>query len=447
MGEFFGTDGIRGIAGKFPLDPSTVERIGYSLARQLAARFGRAPVLVIGRDTRESGEWLGDAVVRGITTAGGEAHSAGIITTPGVAYLTRYCHADAGIVISASHNPYADNGIKIFAPSGQKIDDAAETAIEADLRAAESAFPAMTGISITTEPELQEQYLAFLSKEVAAGLSLDGMKIALDCANGAAFEIAPVLFTSLGAQVTAINVEPDGQNINRDCGSLHPEQLQRVVVAAGTDMGIAFDGDADRVLLVDEKGRLVDGDQILFIMAGYLAARDRLAGRRVVATVMSNLGLETALRAREIVLDRTQVGDKYVLDELLRNGASIGGEQSGHIIFPKISLAGDGLITALEVLRAVIASQRSLSDLLSGFKRFPQVIVNVRVARKPPLETVPRIKAGMAGLGEKLGTRGRLLVRYSGTENLVRVMIEGEDEATISRDAQDLATILKEELS
>ncbi len=447
MGEFFGTDGIRGVAGKFPLDPSTVERIGYSLARQLAARLGRAPVLVIGRDTRESGEWLGDAVVRGIATAGGEAHSAGVITTPGVAYLTRCCHADAGIVISASHNPYTDNGIKVFAPTGQKIDDAAETAIEADLRAAESAFPAITDVSIATEPELPEQYLAFLSKEVGAGLSLEGMKIALDCANGAAFEIAPVLFASLGAHITAINVEPDGQNINRDCGSLHPEQLQRVVVDAGTDIGIAFDGDADRVLLVDEKGQLVDGDQILFIMAGYLAARDGLAGRRVVATVMSNLGLETALRAREIVLDRTQVGDKYVLDELLRSGASIGGEQSGHIIFPKISLAGDGMITALEVLRASIASQRSLSDLLSGFKRFPQVIVNVRVARKPPLDTVPRIKAGMAGLGEKLGTRGRLLVRYSGTENLVRVMIEGEDESTISRDAHDLATILKEELS
>jgi len=272
------------------------------------------------------------------------------------------------------------------------------------------------------------------------------MRIAVDCANGAAYELAPVLFASLGAQVTAINVEPDGKNINNDCGSLHPEQLQRVVVDAEADLGIAFDGDADRVLLVDEDGQLVDGDQILFIMAEFLAAHEQLAGKRVIATVMSNLGLETALREREIALVRTQVGDKYVLDELLRSGASIGGEQSGHIIFPGISLAGDGMITALEVLRASMESGRSLRQLLQEFKRFPQVMINVRVQRKPPLDSVPRIKAGMADVSERLGARGRLLVRYSGTENLVRVMIEGEDGDTISRQAQDLATIIRQEL-
>jgi len=446
MGEFFGTDGIRGVAGQFPLDEPTIERIGYSLAMELNGRHGRAPFIIIGRDTRESGVWIEAAIVRGIRTAKAEVKSAGIITTPGVAYLTRTLEAGAGVVISASHNPYEDNGIKVFAPSGQKLDDATEQAIERDLKADPASFPPMVRSTIEPDEELAERYFAFLHDEIGAGLDLKSLKIVADCANGASYEMAPLLLASLGAYTTAINVEPDGRNINLGCGSLHPEQLQEVVLKSESDLGIAFDGDADRVMLVDQQGRLVDGDQVLFIMANYLAAHKHLAGRRVVATVMSNLGLELALKQRGIELARTQVGDKYVLEELLSSGGSIGGEQSGHIIFPEISLAGDGIITALEVLRAMAESGRSLSELIDGFTRYPQVTINVRVARKPPLENIPPIKAAIASLEDQLAGQGRLLVRYSGTENLARVMIEGQDEAVIRRQAEDLARVIKENL-
>jgi phosphoglucosamine mutase len=447
MGEYFGTDGIRGVAGKFPLDQTTIERIGYSLAMELRAKLRRAPLVLIGRDTRESGAWIEAAIARGIHTAEAEVQSAGIVTTPGVAYLTRALKADAGVVISASHNPYQDNGLKVFAPSGRKLDDATEQAIERDLKADPATFPPIVSAAVTPDETLTEKYFDFLRDEIGAGLDLKDLEIVLDCGNGAAYEIAPLLFASLGAVVRAINIEPDGRNINLAGGSLHPERLQEVVLKAGADLGIAFDGDADRALFVDERGQLVDGDQVLFIMAEYLAARNKLAGRRVVATVMSNLGLELALRARDIELARTQVGDKYVLEELLQGGGSLGGEQSGHTIFPEISLAGDGIITALEVLRAMAESGRSLSELTSGFTRCPQVMLNVRVARKPPFDTIAPIKAAAAALEEELAGQGRLLLRYSGTENLARVMIEGQDEATIRRQAEELAQIIKDNLS
>lgn len=447
MGEFFGTDGIRGVAGQFPLDAPTIERIGYSLAMELRARLDRSPLIIIGRDTRESGEWIEAAIVRGIHTAQAEARSAGVITTPGVAYLTRTLKADAGVVISASHNPYQDNGIKVFAPSGQKLDDATEQAIERDLKADPASFPPMSSAVIKPDESLKEKYFDFLREEIGAELDLRKQRIVVDCASGASYEIAPLLFASLGALVTAINIEPDGRNINLDCGSLHPERLQEVVLKAEADLGIAFDGDADRALFVDDRGQLVDGDQVLFVMAEYLAARNKLAGRRVVATVMSNLGLELALQQRDIKLARTQVGDKYVLEELLTGGGSIGGEQSGHIIFPEISLAGDGMITALEVVRVMAESGKSLSELTRGFTHYPQVIINVRVARKPPLESIAPIKAAVAALEEQLDGKGRLLLRYSGTENLARVMIEGQDEATIRKQAEELARIIKDNLS
>jgi len=445
MGEFFGTDGIRGVAGQFPLDAPTIERIGYSLAMELRARLDRSPLIIIGRDTRESGEWIEAAIVRGIHTAQAEARSAGVITTPGVAYLTRTLKADAGVVLSASHNPYQDNGIKVFAPSGQKLDDATEQAIERDLKADPASFPPMSS-GIKPDESLKEKYFDFLREEIGAGLDLRKQRIVVDCASGASYDIAPLLFASLGALVTAINIEPDGRNINLDCGSLHPERLQEVVLKAEADLGIAFDGDADRALFVDDRGQLVDGDQVLFVMAEYLAARNKLAGRRVVATVMSNLGLELALQQRDIKLARTQVGDKYVLEELLAGGGSIGGEQSGHIIFPEISLAGDGMITALEVVRVMAESSKSLSELTSGFTRYPQVIINVRVARKPPLDSIAPIKAAVAALEEQLDGKGRLLLRYSGTENLARVMIEGQEEATIRKQAEELAQIIKDNL-
>ncbi|MGE0129172.1 MAG: phosphoglucosamine mutase [Blastocatellales bacterium] len=450
MGEFFGTDGIRGVAGQYPLDQPTIERIGYSLAVELTKRLNRAPQIIIGRDTRESGGWIEAALARGVSATQAGARSAGVITTPGVAYLTRALNADAGVVISASHNSYEDNGIKVFSTSGQKLDDAAEQAIERYLKSGASnlpsAAPSLTETTIEADTSLKEKYLAFLRDEIGAGLKLNGLKIVIDCANGASYQLAPKLFSALGAGLTVINADPNGRNINLDCGSLHPEKLQQTVIEKKADLGLAFDGDADRLLMVDERGNLVDGDQVLFIMADYLASRGKLAGDRVVATVMSNLGLELALAERGVALARTAVGDKYVLDELLKGGGSLGGEQSGHIIFPEISLAGDGMITALEALRAITERNSSLGNLASAYKRYPQVTINVRVARKPPFDTVPPIKEAISAIEKTMNGRGRLLVRYSGTENLARVMIEGHDEATIRDQAKSIAEVIRAQI-
>ena len=451
MGKLFGTDGIRGEAGKYPLDETTIERFGLSLATHLQTRIGRAPMIIIGRDTRESGAWIEAAVMRGILAAQANYQSAGIITTPGVAYLARLLKADAGIVISASHNPFQDNGLKVFSPSGQKLDEAMEQAIEGDLLSEASAIPAIHRADINSnieyENDLQQKYLHFLNTEMGNNHDLSGLKIVLDCANGASYQLAPTLFQSLGACVTAIHVDPTGRNINLDCGALHTEALQAKVVERKADLGIAFDGDADRALFVDASGNLVDGDQVLFIVAEYLASKNELAGHRVVATVMSNLGLELGLQQRGIKLIRTNVGDKYVLDELLKNGGSIGGEQSGHVIFPQISLAGDGMITALEVLRVMKDAGQSLAALTSGFRHYPQVIINVKVGSKPLLASIAPVKAMMDKLNAELEGNGRLLLRYSGTENLARVMIEGQDEATIRVQAEAMAQVLREQLS
>jgi len=348
----FGTDGIRGEAGKFPLDAPTVSAIGYSLASHLSRTTG-PPEIVIGRDTRESGDWLERALIDGATHGGGKCLSAGVITTPGVAFLTRKLDADAGVVISASHNPYQDNGIKIFSPSGEKMDDSVERVIESDIFAGvtlPSSTSELEPPSPQQEADLQQQYLAFLSDQIASGLDLRGLKIVIDCANGASSSLAPVLFQRLGAETIAINANPDGRNINLNCGSLHIDSLIEQVTKEKADLGVAFDGDADRALFVDEKGNYIDGDATLWVLANYLKAHGRLKDDTVVATVMSNIGLEIAFRAAEIKLVRTDVGDKYVLDELLRLNASIGGEQSGHIILPELSLAGDGMITALSLL-------------------------------------------------------------------------------------------------
>jgi phosphoglucosamine mutase len=466
MAELFGTDGIRGVAGQYPLDRRTIERIAYSLATELTRRSGHAPRLVIGRDTRESGEWIEAALARGLQAARAGARFAGVITTPGVAYLTRTLGADAGLVISASHNSYEDNGIKVFSPSGRKLDDEAEQAIERSLGAqaslpawdpAATDWPKQAGRDacaprefsddeIETDASLVGKYLAFLRGEVGAGVSLKGLRIVIDCANGAAYEIAPKLFTALDADLVVINADPNGKNINLDCGSLHPEKLRRTVIEQKADLGLAFDGDADRLLMVDERGDLVDGDQVLFIMADYMSSKGRLSGGRVVATVMSNLGLELALADRGVTLARTAVGDKYVLDELLKGGGSLGGEQSGHIIFPEISLAGDGMITALEVLRAVAERNIALSALAAAYTRYPQVTVNVRVSRKPPFDAVPPILEAINMIEREMAGRGRLIVRYSGTENLARVMIEGQDESTIRSQAESIAQVITSQI-
>lgn len=447
MNRLFGTDGIRGTAGEPPLDDTTVARIGFSLANQLKSLDPATnPMIVIGRDTRQSGAAIEAALAAGAARAGARIKSAGLITTPGVAYLTRHCGADAGVVISASHNPYQDNGIKIFSPSGKKLSDQIERTIEREVAADGNLFPDFDVSTVETDASLKESYLEFLKRGVADGLNLKGMKIVIDCAEGASFELAPRLFTAFDADVTAIHVNPDGQNINLNCGSLHPEELQSRVVKEGAALGIAFDGDADRMLVVDEDGRLLDGDYVLYVLGLYLKSENKLEGNRIVATVMSNLGLELALNENEIELVRTSVGDKYVLDELLRGGGSLGGEQSGHIIFPEISLAGDGMITAIELLRVLAGSKKSVKELASGFTRLPQVVLNVRVSRKPPLESIAPVAQAIKELEEQLKGSGRLLVRYSGTENLARIMIEGKEESQIGRQAGDLAAIIEREL-
>lgn len=451
MKKLFGTDGIRGKVGEFPLDRPTVRTIGRSLARHLAENAGESPQVVIGRDTRESGSWIEQALIAGLHEAGARVKSAGVITTPGVAFLARELPAAAGVVISASHNPYHDNGIKVFQPSGRKLDDAVEREIEADITNPKKSSDndvADASLTMASEEasELQTRYIDYLTNEVGSELRLSNLKIVMDCANGAAFQIAPEVFRRLGANVVAINNEPDGHNINLNCGSLHIGSLRARVVAERADLGVAFDGDADRALFVDSAGNFVDGDATLWVLANDFRSHTELPGDRVVATVMSNIGLEVAFRDEGISLTRTDVGDKYVLDEILRSGAALGGEQSGHIIFPKVSLAGDGIITTIMLLLAMQRTNQSLSQLTRGFQRYPQLLVNVRVSEKRPFEELPAVKQAAREVEQSLGGRGRLLLRYSGTEPLARIMIEGEDESQIAGCAEKIAAAIGQEI-
>lgn len=461
MKALFGTDGIRGEAGQFPLDEATVNTIGFSLANHLTETIAE-PTIVIGRDTRESGEWLEAALTEGATRAGAKCLSAGVITTPGVAFLTRKLQAGAGVVISASHNPYQDNGIKIFSPTGEKIDDSLERQIESDVgrgfKTDESGFKAPVSreapdplSSVLNPPSarsasLRNDYLNFLTNDIAQGLSLNGLTIVVDCANGASTDFAPKLFETLGARVIAINANPDGRNINLNSGSLHIESLMSAVTKERADLGVAFDGDADRSLFVDEKGAFVDGDATLWVLANHLRNHGQLNDDTVVATVMSNVGLEVALRAAGIKLVRTNVGDKYVLDELLRLGASLGGEQSGHIIMPALSLAGDGMITALCLMRSLREADKTLAQMTAGFQQYPQILLNVRVRDKVPFDRLPSVQAEVKDIEERLSHKGRLLLRYSGTEPLARVMIEGEQQFEIEDYAQRIADAIKREI-
>jgi phosphoglucosamine mutase len=447
MQKLFGTDGIRACAGEFPLDKKTVEIIGASLARHFAEKLGPKPRFVTGRDTRESGEWIESAIHAGARFGGADIESSAVITTPGVAFITGCFGFDAGVVISASHNPYEDNGLKVFLPNGRKLDEATERRIEADI------FEGSISVTSDEQPVVTDRVESFGKAYINhladffPDLSLEGIHIAVDCANGASCEFVPRLFEGFGGRVIMINNSPDGRNINRDCGSLHLEHLQKAVVDNAADLGVAYDGDADRSLFVDEKGNVVDGDATLWILARRLKDEGRLTNSTVVATVMSNIGLELALRSRGIELDRTNVGDKYVLDELLKTGAAIGGEQSGHIIFPHESLVGDGILTTLSLLDALIAKDRKLSEAVEGFVRYPQVLVNVRVKQKLPFESVPKIAAAAAAVEQELGSSGRLLLRYSGTESLARVMIEGSDQVEIEGLANELANIIELELA
>lgn len=445
MRQLFGTDGIRGLAGEFPLDETTVRTIGASLARQFREKLGREPRFVSGRDTRESGHSIEVAFHQGAASQNAKCESAGVITTPGVAYLANAFDFDAGIVVSASHNPYHDNGIKIFLPTGKKISETTEREIEKDIDVPPELTIFYNSFSADRVVEFRNAYLEHL-KQICGEFSLKDTKIVIDCANGASSQLAPQLFADLGAEVIVINNTPDGRNINENCGSTHINGLPAKVLAEKADLGVAFDGDADRALFVDEKGSIVDGDATLWIMAQYLKEHGKLANSTVVATVMSNIGLELALRSKSIELLRANVGDKYVLEQLIKTSSEIGGEQSGHIIFPEISLVGDGMMTALLILRAISEKGISLSQAVTGFVGYPQILLNVKVREKRPFDEVPAIAAAAREIENELHGEGRLLLRYSGTENLARVMIEGKDQAAIELQAQRLIDVIKHEL-
>jgi phosphoglucosamine mutase len=439
--ELFGTDGIRGVPGTPPLDDGTLFATGRSLGAFLLRRHGGANVL-IGMDTRESGAHIAALLAAGIKLAGGTVAFAGVITTPGVACLVRQNDFQAGVVISASHNPYHDNGVKLFSHEGMKFPDAVEEELEADIFRHRSESAPKNLLHLVADESLDAQYLDFLRSRLIPGAKFADFRIVLDCANGAAYKLGPALFRSLGADVVAIGVYPDGRNINDGCGSLHLEGLQQRVVAERARLGVAFDGDADRALFVCESGKVVNGDGVLLAAARYLKAQDKLKGNRVVATSMSNLGLERVLVGEGISLARTAVGDRYVLEEMLRSGNVIGGEQSGHVIFLDDSPAGDGLLTAVKIA-SLVSMHGKIEELVAGLKDYPQVIVNVRVKSKPPLDTLPEVSRALAEAQSALGDNGRVVLRYSGTEQLARVMVEAEHDADVQRFSQSLANALR----
>ena len=433
MGKLFGTDGVRGIANQEPMTPETVVKLGRAAAHVLRGDSGR-PAIVIGKDTRLTGYMLETALTAGITSMGADGLLVGPLPTPGIAFITRSLRAEAGIVISASHNPMEDNGIKFFSGDGFKLPDAVEEQIEALMESYELDRIRPRAQEIGKAYRINDaggRYIEFAKNSLPKGMEFRGMRVVVDCANGAAYRVTPAALKELGAEVFAINVEPDGLNINQDCGSLHPKGLQEAVLKHRADVGLAHDGDADRVIMVDEAGELVDGDQILALCALHLQAQGRLRERTVAATVMSNLGLELCLKEAGIRLVRAPVGDRYVLEEMLKGGYVLGGEQSGHIIFLEHNTTGDGMVTALQVLGAMQRTGKALSALAACMVKFPQTLVNVRVRRKEPLDSLPAVQAAIREAEAGLGTEGRLLVRYSGTEPLLRVMAEGRDAATI----------------
>jgi phosphoglucosamine mutase len=447
MKKLFGTDGIRAIAGQSPLDAPTIYAIGLALAHHL----GASPRVLLGMDTRESGEWIAATLTAGLCAGGASVESAGVITTPAIAFLTHTHGFSAGVVISASHNPWQDNGIKVFGPDGYKLPDSTELAIEDEIfrQLAASTTPPQQ----TTPPEVNDadraDYVRFLLAAVS-GLSLDGKRIVVDCANGAASSVAPQLFAELnengGGEAIITHASPDGRNINENCGALHPAVVAAEVVSQKADLGITFDGDADRALFADEHGRVVNGDAVLLLAARDLQARGLLANDTVVATTMSNMGLEAALKRSGIQMLRANVGDKYVLEQMIATGAALGGEQSGHIIFTGRSTTGDGLLTALLLLDIVHRSGKSLSELVADLKVFPQVIVNVKVREKRPLEGIPAVAFAIRAAEIELADSGRVVIRYSGTEALARVMIEAESEPLMRHHADTIADAIRAEL-
>ena len=444
MARLFGTDGVRGKAGEFPLDAPTVRRIGAALVRAL--RHGDAPIKFLsGRDTRESGAWIERELAYGVRSQGGTLTSSGVMPTPAVAYLTPRMGYTAGVVLSASHNPFEDNGIKVFSGAGEKFTETLEGQVEAVI--ADRSWSVPNGDAEALEPvDYRSEYIAHLRDILPAEARKAAFRIAVDCANGATTTIAPRLFQELGFETRCIGCEPDGRNINLRCGSTAPELLAGTVVSGAYDLGIAYDGDGDRAIFVDAAGRVVDGDAVMLMCAKQMKAEGRLKGDAIVATVMSNIGLEIALRDAGIGLVRCAVGDKYVMEEMQRSDLSLGGEQSGHVIFSEYLFTGDGLATSLNVLRTMAATRRTLADLASELTAYPQVLMNLRVHQRVDLKTVPAVAAVMADVESRLAGNGRLLVRYSGTEPLLRVMLEGRDEAEIRRWGQQIIDVVRQHL-
>lgn len=446
--KLFGTDGIRAVAGQNPLDPTTIYSVGLALAHSLR-KTNAKPRALLGRDTRESGPWIAATLAAGLREAGTTVESAGIVTTPAIAFLAHTRGFDAGVVISASHNPWQDNGIKLFGSDGYKLADAVELAMEDEIfhHAAQvdvsdsHRFP-----ELADNPALKSDYVQFLL-DCVPGLSLANLKIVADCANGAAAAIAPELFDRLGrGNVTLLNTTPDGLNINTNCGALHPEHVAQKVKACGADIGLTFDGDADRCMLAGPHGNVINGDAILLMAARDLKARGLLTGDTVVATTMSNMGLEAALKRSGIRMLRAPVGDRYVLEEMQKHDAALGGEQSGHILFPHLATTGDGLLTALVILDLIARTGKSLDQLTADLKVFPQVIVNVKVREKKPLDSIHSVAAAIRAADEELRDSGRVVIRYSGTEALARVMIEAESEEAMHRHAEAIAAAIRTEL-
>lgn len=442
--KYFGTDGIRGVAGQPPMDKRTAFGLGVALGEWARAhKDADVPEVVIGMDTRESGPWLAEYMAGGLRKSGVAARFAGVITTPGIAYLTRTGPFVAGVMISASHNPYKDNGMKVIGHSGYKLPDSAELELEDRLDRWLESGEEPAALELSADLALEPLYARYLIGTVPGRLPFH---LVVDCANGAATEVAPQVFTVLGADVTWIGTSPNGRNINLDCGSLHLTGLRERVLATGADLGVAFDGDADRALFVSGAGRIVDGDAVLFLTGTAMKRAGKLPGDLVVATVMSNLGLERALGAHGVRMLRTPVGDRYVLEEMLDRGAALGGEQSGHVIFSEYSTTGDGLLTALRVLEVLKDSGKTLAELADEVKTYPQKLVNVRVKHKRPLTDLGAVQAEIRAAESEFNGTGRVVVRFSGTEPLARVMIEAQSDAEVEKWTARIADAIREAL-
>lgn len=444
MRKLFGTDGIRGVAGTYPLDSPTIYAVGRALGHHLPKGPQR---VIIGQDTRESSSWIAAALSLGLRDAGAQCESTGVITTPGIAYLTHTHSFAAGVVISASHNPWQDNGIKVFGPDGYKLPDQTELEIEEEIFSQLNSCPAEPGLSSNSSlpgnERLRKDYIEWMAGRISA---VSRLKVVVDCANGAASNLAPDIFQLCRSQVEFIHNQPDGRNINENCGALYPEVVARETCARKADLGICLDGDADRALFADHLGKVVNGDAVMLLMARELQQQGRLAHNMMVATTMSNMGLEAALRRSGVRMLRAPVGDKYVLEEMKKSGAVLGGEQSGHIILSEIATTGDGLLTALKVMEIVSRSCKPLAELVADLKVFPQVIKNVRVREKKPLEQITSVQAAIAAAERDLNGSGRTVVRYSGTESLARVMIEAESQAKMEKHAEAIAKAIQNEL-